>query len=83
MPTGMVAIEVELERKADKRLRAVLGLYGRWLSERRITGLIYVCRNEAVAERVRGLAVATGLPDGAVRIELLSTVQAQARGRSE
>jgi hypothetical protein len=61
MPTGMVAIEVELERKADKRLRAVLGLYGRWLSERRITGL----------------------PDGAVRIELLSTVQAQARGRSE
>lgn len=83
MPTGMVAIEVELQRKADKRLRAVLGLYGRWLSERRITGLIYVCRNEAVAERVRGLAVATGLPDGAVRIELLSTVQAQARGRSE
>ena len=50
METGMVAIEVELQRKADKRLRAILGLYGRWLTERRITGLIYVCRNEAIAE---------------------------------
>ncbi len=83
MPTGMVAIEVELQRKADKRLRAVLGLYGQWLTERRITGLIYVCRDEGGAERVRELGVATGLPDGALRIELLSSVQAQARRPSE
>ena len=62
MPTGMVAIEVELQRKADKRLRAVLGLYGQWLTERRITGLIYVCRDEAGAERVRELGVADRAP---------------------
>ncbi len=36
MPSGIVAIEVELQRKADNRLRAILGLYGQWLSERRI-----------------------------------------------
>jgi hypothetical protein len=83
MPTGMVAIEVELQRKAHKRLRAVLRLYGQWLTERRITGLIYVCRDEAGAERVRELGVGTGLPDGALRIELLSSVQAQARRRAE
>ena len=83
IPTGMVAIEVELQRKADKRLRAVLGLYGQWLAERQITGLIYVCRDAAGAERVRELGVATGLPDGALRIELLSSVQAQARRTSE
>ena len=53
MPTGMVAIEVELQRKADKRLRAILGLYGQWLTERQITGLIYVCRDDAVAKRIR------------------------------
>lgn len=82
METGTVAIEVELQRKADKRLRAILGLYGRWLTERRITGLIYVCRNEAIAERLREMSPAAGLPDGALRLELLGTVQAEARGEA-
>ena len=81
MQTGMVAIEVELQRKADKRLRAILGLYARWLTERRITGLIYVCRDETVAERIREMSPAAGLPDGALRLELLNTVQAEATGR--
>ena len=81
MPTGTVAIEVELQRKADKRLRAILGLYGQWLTERQITGLIYVCRTSAVAKRIRESGLAAGLPDGALRVELLSTVQAQAQGR--
>ena len=80
MGTGTVAIEVELQRKADKRLRAILGLYARWLTERRITGLIYVCRDDAVAKRIRELGPAVGLPDGALRLELLSTVQAEAIG---
>jgi hypothetical protein len=83
MPTGTVAIEVELQRKADNRLRAILRLYGQWLSERRIAGLIYVCRDEAGSERIGESGQAAGLPDGALRVELLGTVQAQARGRSE
>jgi len=82
MPTGMVAIEVELQRKADNRLRAILRLYGQWLSERRITGLIYVCRDEAGGARIRESGAAAGLPEGGLRVELLSTVQAQAQGRS-
>lgn len=78
MPGGAVAIEVELQRKANARLQAILGLYGQWLGERRITGLIYVSDREAGAKRVREVAAQTGLPAGAVRVELLSTVQAQA-----
>ena len=81
MPTGIVAIEVELQRKADNRLRAILRLYGQWLSERRITGLIYVCRDEPGGQRIRESRLAAGLPDGALRVELLRTVQAQAQGR--
>ena len=81
METGTVAIEVELQRKADKRLRAILGLYARWLTERQITGLIYVCRDDAVAKRIGEMGPAAGLPDGALRLELLSTVQAEATGR--
>jgi hypothetical protein len=82
MESGTVAIEVELQRKADKRLRAILGLYARWLAERQITGLIYVCRNDAIAARVREMGLAAGLPDGALRLELLSAVQAEAMGQS-
>ena len=82
METGTVAIEVELQRKADKRLRAILGLYARWLTERQITGLIYVCRDDAVAERIRETGPAAGLPDGALRLELLDTVQARSEGRA-
>ena len=82
MPTGIVAIEVELQRKADNRLRAILGLYGQWLSERRITGLIYVCRDKAGSERIRESGLAAGLPDGSLRVELLGTIQDQAQERS-
>ena len=81
METGTVAIEVELQRKADKRLRAILGLYARWLTERQITGLIYVCRDDAVAKRIGEMGPAAGLPDGALRLELLNTVQAEATGQ--
>ncbi len=62
MPTGIVAIEVELQRKADKRLRAILSLYREWLTDRRIAGLIYVCRDDAGAERIRQLGGSDGPP---------------------
>jgi hypothetical protein len=78
IPAGLVAVEVELQRKEGKRLRAVLALYGRWLAEERITGVIYVCGDQSRAERVGNAARETGLPDDALRIERLSSVQAQA-----
>ena len=47
IPAGVVAVEVELQRKDNARLSAILSLSGRWLVEDRITGVIYVCADEA------------------------------------
>ncbi|MHB1570608.1 MAG: hypothetical protein ACYC0H_15590, partial [Solirubrobacteraceae bacterium] len=80
IPAGTVAVEVELQRKANKRLAAVLSLYGRWLAESRITGVIYVCASSAGAERITAFADDVGLPADAVRTELLSIVRDQAGG---
>jgi hypothetical protein len=83
IPAGVVAVEVELQRKASARLSAILSLYGRWLVEDRITGVIYVCADEAGAERINAAATSSGLPDDALRTELLESVRDQAvKGRS-
>ncbi len=77
---GPVAVEVELQRKAEKRLGAVLSLYRRWLDESRIAGVVYVCANPNIAERIRRHSVDAGLPARAMRIELLDAVREQATG---
>jgi hypothetical protein len=55
----------------------VLSLYRRWLAEERIVGVIYVCGDQAGG---RESACRARLPDERLRIELLSTVQAQRGG---
>lgn len=80
IPAGLVAVEVELERKANNRLRAILSLYGRWLAEDRVTGVIYVCADQARAESVTTAAAHAELPSDALRTELLDEVRAQAIG---
>jgi hypothetical protein len=77
---GPVAVEVELQRKAERRLGAVLSLYRRWLDESRIAGVVYVCANQNIAERVRRHGADAGLPARAMRIELLDAVRDQAQG---
>lgn len=77
---GPIAVEVELQRKAEKRLGAVLSLYRRWLDESRIAGVVYVCANDNIADRVRRHGVDAGLPTRAIRIELLDAVREQASG---
>lgn len=76
---GPVAVEVELQRKAEKRLGAVLSLYRQWLDQSRIAGVVYVCANQKLADRVRRHGVDAGLPARAMRIELLDAVREQAR----
>ena len=73
-------MEVELQRKAEKRLGAVLSLYRRWLDQARIAGVVYVCANQNIADRVRRHGVDAGLPARAMRIELLDAVREQPRG---
>jgi hypothetical protein len=80
VPAGTVVIEVELQRKSENRLEAILSLYRRWFGERRLAGLIYVCGTEARAKHVRKLAADSGLPSAGFRIELLDAVQEEARG---
>jgi hypothetical protein len=77
---GPVVIEVELARKAERRLKAVLSLYRRWLTQERVAGVIYVCGSPGGAKRVQELARVTGLPNSSLRTELLEAVEAQTRG---
>lgn len=79
IPAGQVAIEVELQRKADKRLDAILAMYRRWLGESRVAGVVYVCGSQSLADRIRNHAVAAGVPSRATRIELLDSVRTEAR----
>ena len=65
-----MAVEVELQRKASARLSAILSLYERWLVEDRITGVIYVCADEAGADqgsRRAGRATSRRAPNRAAR----------------
>lgn len=78
-PSGVVAMEVELARKSTNRLLAVLTMYWGWFSRRKLTGLIYVCGDQAGAERVEQAAYEAGVPEGGLRIELLSTIREQAQ----
>jgi hypothetical protein len=83
--TGLVAIEVELERKSISRMEAILTMYRRWIAERELGGVAYVCGSDARAERVGDLAAQLGIPPGALRIELLNVVHDEAQrgqGRS-
>ena len=75
---GLVAIEVEVERKSTNRMEAVLTMYRRWIAEREIGGVAYVCGSEARADSVSGVANKVGIPAGAMRIELLSVVREEA-----
>jgi hypothetical protein len=82
-PAGLVAIEVELERKSTSRMEAILTMYLRWIAEHEIGGVAYVCGSEARADRLRELADQVGIPTGELRIEMLSVVREEAqRGRS-
>ena len=80
VPEGRVIVEVELQRKADNRLAAILSMYRQWLDGSRIVGVVYVCDNANLAERIRSRTLAAGLPASATRVELLDTIHAQATG---
>jgi hypothetical protein len=66
-----VALEVELTQKSLTRLRAILTLHARWRAEGRTSGVLYVCRDQDLAERITSAARAVNghdLPGVAVRL---------------
>jgi hypothetical protein len=77
---GVLPMEVELTDKSPARLKAVLVLHRQWVLSGLSSGVIYVCANEPLAERVRiaGEDVKLSIERGTFRIELLDTIKQQA-----
>jgi hypothetical protein len=71
-------VEVDLQPKVTKRRIAVLRQYRDWFWQERIAGVLYVCDSTAVASRVKHAATDAGFPGKRLRIELLTTIRAQA-----
>lgn len=81
LPDGLVLpIEVELSEKSSARLKAVLALHSEWISAGKSGGVIYVCGDEEIAERVLADSAQAGLSvdRGTMRIELMATIQREA-----
>jgi hypothetical protein len=72
---GSTPVEVELARKSDSRMRAVMTMYGGWVAARRIPGVMYVVSSERTRERILTIADEHELN---VRIELLETIVEEA-----
>jgi hypothetical protein len=80
-----VAIEVELSRKSNARLAAIVSLHARWRADRNTAGVLYVCRDQAGCDRIIEAAAAHGLHAegrGGLRVETLEEIITQARDTS-
>jgi hypothetical protein len=78
---GAVAIEVELQRKAATRLRAICGTYAQLTDDddAPLGGVIYVCDRDDVADRVGAAAQLVGLQAPLLSLRTLHDVVAQTR----
>ena len=78
---GLLAVEVELQRKSASRMAGIASMYRAWMSEGGVAGVLYVCANARLADHVLAHAVQAGIPHGrGVWIELLDDVREQAHG---
>ena len=84
-PAGLMAVEVELQRKNTSRMGGILSMYRSWIDAGKLAGVVYVCGSDARAGRVYELANKAGIKGRTLRIELLSDVREEAErygGRS-
>lgn len=76
-----VAIEVELAAKSKRRLHAILTMHQAWAIAGKTGGVIYMCGDQACADRIHRVAYHNGLihrdGSGWLRIELLDTIKDQ------
>lgn len=79
IPSGVVAIEVDVDGSSDDHRSRVLTMYERWVASERLVGVIYICRSDLGADRIARLANHQGLDQ--LRVEVLSTIRAQAEER--
>jgi hypothetical protein len=77
---GVLPVEVELTDKSPARLKALLTLYRQWVLSGLSSGVIYICANQHLAERVRttGEDAKLSIERKTLRVELLDTIKRQA-----
>jgi hypothetical protein len=77
-------IEVELAHKSKARLRAILGLYCRWIANGKVGACLYVCGNGEVRKLVVAQAEEVGLreTDGSLRVEMLDAIKELVRNEA-
>lgn len=68
-----VPIEIALTRTPTNRLRATLDMYSRWRYDRGTTGVLYICRNQDIAQHVWNAVQRSTLGDG-LALRLLDTI---------
>jgi hypothetical protein len=77
---GLLAVEVELQRKSNSRMAGIALMYERWIREREIVGVLYVCANDRIADHVHEHGTRAGLRHGrGLWTELLDDIREQAR----
>jgi hypothetical protein len=72
----------ELQPRGNERLRAVLALYLEWWLQRRIAGVLYVCRHDEQIGRIEAYAQRAMFPGKRLRIETVDTIRAWAQSRA-
>jgi hypothetical protein len=78
---GLLAVEVELQRKSANRMVGIASMYRAWISEGEIAGVLYVCADARLADHVCTHAAQAGIPHGrGLWLELLDDIREQARG---
>jgi hypothetical protein len=74
-----IPFEVELAHKSMARLRAIIKLHAAWRSDGRSHGVLYVCGDQDVADRVRQAADQVAGPNwSGIDIRPLSRIQQKA-----
>jgi hypothetical protein len=66
-----VPVEVELTRKSDPRLTAIMQHYRRWRQTGHATGLLYVVDSDAMADRIADAAARAGVGVGVQRLDAI------------
>jgi hypothetical protein len=77
-PAGLMAVEVELQRKNMSRMSGILSMYRGWIDAGKLAGVVYVCGSDARADRVYELANKARIGGRTLQIELLSDVREEA-----
>jgi hypothetical protein len=77
---GLLAVEVELQRKSTSRMRGIASMYRSWINDGEIAGVLYVCASDRLVDHVQEHVAHAGIGHGSgLWIELLDQIRQEAR----